>query len=92
LQYQFSLSTIYGIKNKENILPIKSKSEICLHVKLGDDVNSALFLVKKNMLTLPKFPSDNIDTLNVKLKSFNTVIVGFHKSDGAWKNSLPKMN
>src|SRR5690606_31027546 len=29
---------------------------------------------------------DNIDSLNIKLQPFTTVIVGFHKPDGAWKN------
>jgi beta-N-acetylhexosaminidase len=54
-------------------------------VKLGDDVNSSFVSTLKKYTEITEVFDENIDSLNVKLKEFNTVIVGFHKSDKAWK-------
>jgi CubicO group peptidase (beta-lactamase class C family) len=52
---------------------------------LGDDSNSKFVSTLKKYTEITEVSSDNIDSLNVKLSNFNTVIVGFHKSDKAWK-------
>lgn len=85
LQYQLYEHAITVLKNQENILPIKKLDQKIAYVKLGDDVNSAFVSTLKKYTDVTEVASDNIDSLNVKLKSFNTVIVGFHKSDRAWK-------
>ncbi len=33
-----------------------------------------------------KFTDTNIDSLQLKLKEFTTVIIGYHKTDAAFKN------
>ncbi len=85
LQYQLYEHAVTVLKNKDNILPIKNLSQKIAYVKLGDDVNSAFVSTLKKYTEITEVTSNNIDTLNVKLKDFNTVIVGYHKSDKAWK-------
>ena len=85
LQYQLYEHAITVLKNKDNILPIKKLDQKIAYVKLGDDVNSTFVATLKKYTEVTEVSSNNIDSLNVKLKQYNTVIVGFHKSDKAWK-------
>ena len=85
LQYQLFEHAVTVVKNENNILPIKNLNQKIAYVKLGDDVNSTFVNTLKKYTEITEIQSDNIDSLNVQLKSFNTVIVGFHKSDKAWK-------
>jgi CubicO group peptidase (beta-lactamase class C family) len=86
LQYQLYENAITVLKNKNSILPIKSlENNKIAYVKLGDDSNSKFVSTLKKYTEITEVSSDNIDSLNVKLSNFNTVIVGFHKSDKAWK-------
>lgn len=85
LQYQLFEHAVTVVKNENNILPIKNLNQKIAYVKLGDDVNSTFVNALKKYTEITEIQSDNIDSLNVQLKSFNTVIVGFHKSDKAWK-------
>ncbi len=86
LQYQLYENAITVLKNEQEILPIKdlNKNKIA-YVKLGDDSNSAFVSTIKKYAEVTEIPNANIDSLNVKLKPFTTVVVGFHKSDKAWK-------
>jgi beta-glucosidase-like glycosyl hydrolase/CubicO group peptidase (beta-lactamase class C family) len=85
LQYQLYEHAITVLKNRDNILPIKNLDQKIAYVKLGDDVNSAFVTTLKKYTEVTEFQVTNIDSLIVKLKAYNTVIVGFHKSDKAWK-------
>jgi len=85
LQYQLFEHATTVLKNKDNILPIKNLDQKIAYVKLGDDVNSTFVSTLKKYTEITEISEDNIDSLKVKLKDFNTVIVGFHKSDRAWK-------
>jgi len=87
LQYQLYENAITVLKNKNEVLPIKDlENNKIAYIKLGDDTNSAFVSTLKKYTEITEFADDNIDSLNVKLKPFNTVIVGFHKSDRAWKS------
>lgn len=87
LQYQLFENAVTVLQNKENILPIKNlENNKIAYVKLGDDENSAFVSTLKKYTEITEISSQSIDSLNLKLKDFNTVIVGFHKSDKAWKN------
>jgi beta-N-acetylhexosaminidase len=87
LQYELYENAITVLKNEGEILPIKHlKNNKIAYVKLGDDVNSAFVSTLKKYTDVTEVFDENIDSLNVKLKSYNTVIVGFHKSDKAWKS------
>jgi CubicO group peptidase (beta-lactamase class C family) len=85
LQYQLFENAITVLKNKEDILPIKNlENNKIAYVKLGDDDNISFVSTLKKYTEITEVSSNNIDSLNVKLKKFDTVIVGFHKSDKAW--------
>lgn len=85
LQYQLFEHATTVLKNKDNILPIKNLDQKIAYVKLGDDVNSSFVSTIKKYTEITEISEDNIDSLKVRLKDYNTVIVGFHKSDRAWK-------
>jgi len=87
LQYQLFENAITVLQNNSTILPIKNlENNKIAYVKLGDDENSSFVSTLKKYTEITEVSSQSIDSLNLKLKEFNTVIVGFHKSDKAWKN------
>jgi beta-N-acetylhexosaminidase len=85
LQYQLYEHAVTVLKNKDNILPIKNLDQKIAYVKLGDDVNSSFVSTLKKYTEVTDIYDTNIDSLKVKLKDFDLVIIGFHKSDKAWK-------
>ncbi|WP_396183127.1 glycoside hydrolase family 3 N-terminal domain-containing protein [Flavobacterium sp.] len=86
LQYQLYENAITVIKNKGAIIPIKEldKDKIA-YVKLGDDSNTVFLETLKKYTDITEVKHENIDSLNVLLKDYTKVILGFHKADGAWK-------
>ena len=87
LQYQLYENAVTVLKNKNEILPIKDLTNNKIaYVKFGDDTNSSYVSTLKKYTEVTEVSDENIDSLNVKLQKFNTVIIGFHKSDKAWKN------
>lgn len=85
LQYQLYEHATTVLKNKDNILPIKKLDQKIAYVKLGDDTNSTFVSTLKKYTEVVEVFDTNLDSLEVKLKEFKTVIVGYHKSDKAWK-------
>jgi len=87
LNYQLFENAITVLQNKGNIIPIKNlKNNRIAYVKIGDGQNSDFVSTLKKYTEITEVASQNIDSLNQKLKNFDTVIIGFHKSDKAWKN------
>ncbi|MNX17943.1 putative lipoprotein YbbD precursor [compost metagenome] len=87
LQYQLFENATTVLKNKDEILPIKSLANNKIaYVKLGDDDGSSFITTLKKYTEISEVSAPTIDSLNLKLKEFTTVIVGFHKSDKAWRN------
>ena len=85
LQYQLYEHATTVLKNKDNILPINNLNQKIAYVKLGDDTNSSFVNTLKKYTEVTEVSDTNLDSLEVKLKEFKTVIVGYHKSDKAWK-------
>lgn len=85
LQYQLYEHATTVLKNKHNILPIRNLDQKIAYVKLGDDTNSSFVTTLKKYTEVTEVSDTNLDSLEVKLKEFKTVIVGYHKSDKAWK-------
>ena len=85
LQYQLYENAITVLKNKDNVLPIRNLDQKIAYVKLGDDTNSSLVSTLKKYTEVTEVEDTNLDSLKVKLKKYNTVIIGYHKSDKAWK-------
>ncbi len=88
LQYQLYENATTVLKNGGDILPIKdlANSKIA-YVKLGDDINTSFLSTLKNYTEVTEVTAPTIDSLNVKLKEYTTVIVGYHKADKPWKNN-----
>jgi|694.fasta_scaffold06019_12 beta-N-acetylhexosaminidase len=78
--------SLVALKNDMNILPIQAIDTAKIaYVKLGDD-SEGQFLENLNQYALvEKVEKDNLADLNLELKAYNTVIIGYHKPNGAWK-------
>jgi beta-glucosidase-like glycosyl hydrolase/CubicO group peptidase (beta-lactamase class C family) len=81
-------NAITVIKNKEDLLPIRTleKKKIA-YVKMGDDDGSVFFEELQKYTKVHEVSADNLDELITKLSAYNTVIIGFHRSnESPWKN------
>ena len=87
LLYQLYENSITVLKNTDAILPIKNldKQKIA-YVKIGDDNNDSFVSTLQKYAEVTVVEDRNLDSLQVKLKAFTTVIIGYHKSDIAFKN------
>lgn len=75
------------VKNDKNLLPIRRlETKNIAYVSLGDDDGDAFYNELKKYTKIHKITSDRLDDLIGKLNNYNTVIVGFHKSNAnPWK-------
>lgn len=88
LQYQLYENATTVLKNGGDILPIKDLvNNKIAYVKLGDDINASFISTLKKYADVTEVSAPTIDSLNVKLKEFSTVIIGYHKADKPWKNN-----
>ncbi|WP_440880503.1 glycoside hydrolase family 3 N-terminal domain-containing protein [Tenacibaculum sp. C7A-26P2] len=81
-------NSITVIKDVVNNIPFKhlEKKKIA-YVSLGDDKGDDFLSMLKNYTKVENVSSKYLKTLLKKLKGFNTVIVGFHKSNkNPWKS------
>ena len=85
LSYKLYENAITVLKNDKNILPIKDLSQKIAYVKLGEAVNSSFVATLKKYTEVTEVSHTNIDSLNIELKKYNTVIVGLHKKNGVWE-------
>ena len=85
-QYDLYENAVTVIKNDEEILPIKDiENEKIAYVKLGDDINTPFVTTLRQYADITEVSNDSLPRLIEELKNYSTVIVGFHKADGAWK-------
>ena len=75
------------VKNEKEVLPLRRlETKSIAYVKLGDDSGSAFLDELKKYAKVHLIASDNLFTLMSKLKSYNTVVIGFHRSnDDPWE-------
>lgn len=85
LHYKIYENAITLVKNEDGILPVKDLKQKIAYVKLGDDTNSTFVSTLKKYTAITEITESNIDSLDVCLKNYDLVIVGYHKSDRAWK-------
>ena len=76
------------VQNKNAVFPIKEFSDTKIaYVKLGDDNNAAFFNMLNKYITVTEVKMDSVDSGISKLKNFDQVIIGYHKSNSnPWKN------
>lgn len=87
LQYELYENAVTVLRNQDNILPLTNlEKERIAYVKLGDDVNSAFLSTLKKYTDVVEVKDEDIDCLIEELVLYTKVIVGFHKSDKAWKS------
>ena len=77
------------VKNKNNLLPITDldKKKIA-YLKLGDDSGVSFLNTLKKYTKVHQVSDNNIGGLLKKLAGYNTVIIGFHRSNAnPWKSA-----
>jgi beta-glucosidase-like glycosyl hydrolase/CubicO group peptidase (beta-lactamase class C family) len=80
-------SAITVVKNTNALLPLRDlETKKIAYVELGD-VSGSIFLDElKKYTKIHEIKSDKLDGIVAKLQNYNTVVVGFHKSnDNPWK-------
>ncbi|ARV08574.1 beta-N-acetylglucosaminidase [Winogradskyella sp. PC-19] len=75
------------LKNKEDLLPLRNlETKKIAYVSLGDDSGSDFYNELKKYTKVHKVSAESLSDLINKLKNYNTVVVGFHKSnENPWK-------
>jgi beta-glucosidase-like glycosyl hydrolase/CubicO group peptidase (beta-lactamase class C family) len=87
LQYELYENALTVLKNTTSVLPIKNlENQKIAYVKIGDDSNDTFVTTLKKYAEVTVVADENLDSLQLKLKPFTTVIIGYHKSDVAFKN------
>ena len=87
LQYELYENAITVVKNEFGILPIKNLNQKIGYVKIGDDSNSSFVNTLKKYTDVTEIAETNVDSLVTRLKAYETVIIGYHKSDKTWWKS-----
>ena len=80
-------SAITVVKNKNNVLPLRDlQTKTIAYVALGDDIGSPFYDELKKYTKIHHIKAEKLDGLISKLQNYNTVILGFHKSNAnPWK-------
>lgn len=82
-------NAITVLKNKKDLVPFRQlETKSIAYVKLGDHSGAAFFNELKKYDKVHEVHDNNLDGLLKKLEVYNTVIIGFHRSnDNPWKSS-----
>ncbi len=86
LQYELYENAVTVVKN-DGVLPIRNLNQKIAYVKLGDDANSSFVSTLKKYTEVTEVADANLDSLMTKLTDYETVIIGYHKSDKSWWRS-----
>ncbi|MCB0445851.1 MAG: serine hydrolase, partial [Gelidibacter sp.] len=80
-------NAITVVRNQKQILPIRHfETKKIAYVKFGDDDGSPFLDELKKYTKVHEVTADKLDELITKLQNYNTVVVGFHKSnESPWK-------
>ena len=76
------------IQNKEMVFPITELATTKIaYVKLGDANNDDFLNMLNKYITVPEVKTDSSGQLLDKLKNYDTVVIGYHKSNSnPWKS------
>ena len=82
------------IKNNESIIPIKQlDSENIAYIPMGNNDNNVFYKTLQLYTKVERIKISNINEVDMKLKPYTTIVVGFHKSDlNPWKPYEFSMN
>ena len=81
-------NAITVLKNKSSILPLRDlETKTIAYVELGDDTGSAFYDELRKYTKVHHIKAEKLDGLITKLQNYNTVVIGFHKSNAnPWKD------
>ena len=81
-------NAITVVKNKDDILPIKDlQRKTFAYVNFGDDSGRPFLNALRKYTKISWVKANNLDSYITKLKKYDYVIIGFHRSnDNPWKN------
>jgi beta-N-acetylhexosaminidase len=81
-------NAITVVENNSNLLPIKQlETKSVAYVKLGDDDGSVFLNELKKYTKVHEIKAEKLDALIGKLNNYNTIIIGYHKSNAnPWKS------
>lgn len=86
VNYQLYENAVTVLKNDEQALPVMElENERIAYVKMGDDDGTDYVTRLQNYTQITEVKEDTLDVLLTRLKDYTTVVIGFHKADGAWK-------
>ncbi|MFC4818358.1 glycoside hydrolase family 3 N-terminal domain-containing protein [Flavobacterium sp. GCM10023249] len=85
LLYKLYENAVTVVKNEHHTLPLTNlaKTKIA-YIKLGDDSGNKFLTTIKKYTEVTEVAHQNIDSLNLELKGYDKVIIGFHVSDKTW--------
>lgn len=87
LNYQLYENAVTVIKNETKSIPLAQlNKEKIAYVKLGNDTSDVFLTKLKNYASITEITTKNLDSALVELQDYTKVIIGYHKSDGAWRN------
>ena len=81
-------NAITVVRNQKDLLPLRRlEARKIAYVKMGDDDGSAFLDELKKYTRVHEIKAEQLDELIIQLQNYNTVIVGFHKSNAnPWKD------
>ncbi len=87
LQEELFENAITVAKNKDDLVPFtRLETKRIAYVKMGDDDGSHFFNTLRKYTKVHQIADDNLGGLLKKLQSYNTVVIGFHRSSAnPWK-------
>ncbi|QYJ67651.1 glycoside hydrolase family 3 N-terminal domain-containing protein [Flavobacterium litorale] len=87
LSYNLYEEAVTVLKNQQQLIPIQHlENEKIAYVKMGDDDGSDYLTTLQKYTEVTEVNEENIQHLMEHLQPYSTVIIGYHKPDGAWKN------
>ncbi|MDN3493151.1 glycoside hydrolase family 3 N-terminal domain-containing protein [Winogradskyella bathintestinalis] len=81
-------NAITVVKNTNSLLPLRDlETKKIAYVTLGDDDGSIFLEELKKYTKVHEIKADKLDEIITKLQNYNTVIIGFHRSNAnPWKD------
>ena len=81
-------NAITVVRNQKDLLPLRRlEARKIAYVKMGDDDGSAFLDELKKYTRVHEIKAEQLDELIIQLQNYNTVIIGFHKSNAnPWKD------
>lgn len=86
LNYQLYEEAVTVLKNDGGAVPVMElENEKVAYIKMGDDDGSGYLEMLQKYTDVTEVKEDTLQNAKDKLREYTTVVIGYHKADGAWK-------